>query len=190
MKKKQSDVDNPGLNESDAWPAWPQDTYGFEKLYAEELSIIYGRDFNIKTRMARFHNIYGPHGTWYGGREKAPAAFCRKAIAVSEKNNDVLEIWGDGEQTRSFCFIDDCVEGIIRIMNSDYDKPINLGSDEMISMNDLAKLALSFENKKISLKHIPGPVGVRGRNSDNSLIKQVLGWAPNTPLKIGIKKNL
>lgn len=188
MKKKQSDIDNPGLSESDAWPAWPQDTYGFEKLYAEELAIIYGRDFNIQTRMARFHNIYGPYGTWHGGREKAPAAFCRKAISCNEKNKDVLEIWGDGEQTRSFCYVDDCVEGIIRIMFSDYDKPLNLGSDEMVSMNELAKLALSFENKKIELKHIPGPTGVRGRNSDNKLIKQVLNWTPNTSLKNGMKK--
>lgn len=187
-EKKQTDVDNPGLAESDAWPAWPQDTYGFEKLYAEELAIIYGRDFGIATRMARFHNIYGPHGTWHGGREKAPAAFCRKAIAVDEKKSDVLEIWGDGEQTRSFCYVDDCVEGIIRIMFSNYDKPVNIGSDEMVSMNELAKMALAFENKKVELKHIPGPVGVRGRNSDNTLIKQVLGWAPNTPLKVGLKK--
>ncbi|ETO04026.1 nad-dependent epimerase/dehydratase, partial [Reticulomyxa filosa] len=118
MKK---DVDNPGLKESDAWPAWPQDTYGFEKLYAEEMVMIYGRDFKMQTRIARFHNIYGPHGTWHGGREKAPAAFCRKAAVAKEGDN--FEIWGDGQQTRSFCFIDDCVEGIIRIMFSDYDKP-------------------------------------------------------------------
>jgi len=182
----QSDIDNPGLKESDAWPAWPQDTYGFEKLYAEEMAMIYGRDFNMATRIARFHNIYGPYGTWKGGREKAPAAFCRKACASTEK--DVISIWGDGEQTRSFCYIDDCVEGIIRIMFSDYDKPINLGSDEMISMNNLIKMALSFENKNVKIKHIQGPTGVRGRNSENTLIKQVLGWYPSTPLKVGLHK--
>ena len=174
------------MKESDAWPAWPQDTYGFEKLYAEEMAMIYGRDFDIVTRIARFHNIYGPHGTWKGGREKAPAAFCRKAAACTDK--DELDIWGDGLQTRSFCYIDDCVEGIIRIMHSDYDKPINLGSDEMIDMNGLLNLALSFEGKKNKIKHIPGPEGVRGRNSDNTLIKQVLGWAPSIALKDGLKR--
>jgi len=146
MKKKQLEVDNPGLKESDAWPAWPQDTYGLEKLYAEEMAMIYGRDFAIVTRVARFHNIYGPHGTWRGGREKAPAAFCRKAAAVEEKEE--VEIWGDGKQTRSFCYIDDCVEGIIRLMNSNYDKPVNIGSDEMVSMNELATMALAFDGKK------------------------------------------
>jgi len=187
-KKKQADVENPGLKESDAWPAWPQDTYGLEKLYAEEMGMIYGRDFGMTVRIARFHNIYGPHGTWRGGREKAPAAFSRK-VAVAKKGEEV-EIWGDGEQTRSFCYIDDCVEGILRIMKSDYDKPINLGSDEMISMNDMVKLALSFDKKEkdIGLKHIPGPEGVRGRNSENTLIKQVLGWAPETSLKAGLEK--
>eukprot|EP00486_Rosalina_sp_Unknown_P013718 CAMPEP_0201592838 /NCGR_PEP_ID=MMETSP0190_2-20130828/190619_1 /ASSEMBLY_ACC=CAM_ASM_000263 /TAXON_ID=37353 /ORGANISM="Rosalina sp." /LENGTH=260 /DNA_ID=CAMNT_0048051779 /DNA_START=537 /DNA_END=1319 /DNA_ORIENTATION=+ len=185
-EKKQLDTDNPGLKESDAWPAWPQDTYGFEKLYAEEMAMIYGRDFDIVTRMCRFHNIYGPYGTWKGGREKAPAAFCRKAAAC--KDGDVLDIWGDGNQTRSFCYIDDCVEGIVKTMHSDYDKPINLGSDEMIDMNGLLNLALSFEGKKAQLKHIPGPEGVRGRNSDNTLIKQVLGWTPPTELRVGLKK--
>ena len=146
------------MKESDAWPAWPQDTYGFEKLYAEEMAMIYGRDFDIVTRIARFHNIYGPFGTWKGGREKAPAAFCRKAAACQD--GDVVDIWGDGKQTRSFCYIDDCVEGIIRIMHSDYDKPLNLGSDEMIDMNGLLNLALSFDNKKPEIKHISGPEGV------------------------------
>lgn len=199
-------IDNPGLKEADAWPAWPQDTYGFEKLYAEEMAMIYGRDFNITTRMARFHNIYGPFGTWCGGREKAPAAFCRfvfifictfiilcfvhafdrKAAACT--NSDVVDIWGDGRQTRSFCYIDDCVEGIIRIMFSDYDKPLNLGSDEMVDMNNLLGLALSFSGKHPKIKHIAGPEGVRGRNSNNVLIQQVLGWCPQTPLKVGLRK--
>ena len=130
-EKYQLEEANPGLREDMAWPAWPQDTYGFEKLYAEEMVMIYGRDFGIKTRIARFHNIYGPYGTWKGGREKAPAAFCRKAAAAKQEGT-TLEIWGDGKQTRSFCYIDDCVEGIIRIMNSDYDKPLNLGYKQYI----------------------------------------------------------
>eukprot|EP01084_Bolivina_argentea_P075979 137684_1 len=186
-EKMQLDPDNPGLKESDAWPAWPQDTYGFEKLYAEEMAMIYGRDFNIVTRMARFHNIYGPFGTWHGGREKAPAAFCRKAAAC--KDGDTLDIWGDGKQTRSFCYIDDCVEGIIQLMNSDYDKPLNIGSDQMVSINYLANLALSFDNKNdIKITHIDGPEGVRGRNSDNSLIKKVLNWAPQITLEQGLNQ--
>lgn len=188
-EKKQLDPANPGLVESDAWPAWPQDTYGFEKLYAEEMCLAYGRDFEIETRVARFHNIYGPHGTWRGGREKAPAAFCRKAAALENKDGAQMEIWGDGKQTRSFCLVDDCVEGVLRLMVSDYKMPLNLGSDEMVSMNFMANLALSFDNKdKIALKHIAGPEGVRGRNSDNTLIKAVLGWAPRTSLKEGLGK--
>eukprot|EP01084_Bolivina_argentea_P178435 308460_1 len=185
-EKKQLDTNNPGLREADAWPAWPQDTYGLEKLYAEEMTMIYGRDFDVVTRVARFHNIYGPHGTWKGGREKAPAAFCRKAAAVSK--DGTIEVWGDGEQTRSFCFVDDCVEGILRLMKSDYDKPINIGSDEMISINGLVELALSYENKEKNVKivHISGPEGVRGRNSENTLIKQVLNWAPQITLKDGL----
>jgi len=187
-EKKQLDPDNPGLIESDAWPAWPQDTYGLEKLYAEEMCLAYGRDFPMETRIARFHNIYGPHGTWKGGREKAPAAFCRKAADIKEGGE--FEIWGDGCQTRSFCMVDDCVEGIIRMMKSDYKLPLNLGSDEMWTMNDMVKLALSFDNKqeKVTLKHIPGPQGVRGRNSDNTLIKEVLGWAPSIKLADGLHK--
>merc|ERR1719421_2076116 len=135
----QLDPENPGLKEGDAWPAKPQDTYGLEKLYAEEMGIVYGRDFGIKFRCARFHNVYGPRGTWKGGREKAPAAFCRKAVCATTE----FEMWGDGKQTRSFMFIDDCVQGIQKIMDSDCEQPLNLGSDEMIDMNDFAKLARS-----------------------------------------------
>jgi len=187
-EKKQLDVDNPGLREGDAWPAWPQDTYGLEKLYAEEMTMIYGRDFDIVTRVARFHNIYGPHGTWRGGREKAPAAFCRKA-AVAGKGTSV-ELWGDGLQTRSFCFVDDCVEGVLRLMRSDYDKPINIGSDEMISMNGMMQMALAFGGKEndVTVEHIAGPEGVRGRNSENTLIKAVLGWAPGIKLEDGLRR--
>jgi GDP-D-mannose 3',5'-epimerase len=172
-----------GLKEDDAWPAQPQDAYGLEKLMTEELLMHYDADFGMEARIGRFHNIYGPCGTWKGGREKAPAAFCRKGI-TSEKE---FEMWGNGKQTRWFCYIDDCVEGIIRLMVSDYKKPLNIGSDEMVSMNDMAKLACSFKGTELPVRHIPGPEGVRGRNSDNTLIKQVLGWAPSTSLAEGLK---
>mmetsp|Transcript_32427 Transcript_32427/g.52503 ORF Transcript_32427/g.52503 Transcript_32427/m.52503 type:complete len:369 (-) Transcript_32427:316-1422(-) len=181
---KQLDSANPGLKESDAWPAQPQDAYGLEKLVTEELCKHYMQDFGIEFRIARFHNIYGPFGTWCGGREKAPAAFCRKTIASA----DTFEMWGDGKQTRSFCFIDDCVEGVLRITCSEYREPLNLGSDEMVSMNDMAEMAFKIENKKLRINHIPGPEGVRGRNSDNTLILQVLGWAPGIKLEDGLKK--
>lgn len=174
----------PGLKESDAWPAQPQDGYGLEKLVTEELCKYYGKDFGIEFRIARFHNIYGPQGTWKGGREKAPAAFLRKAIAAQSE----FEVWGDGKQTRSFCYIDHCVEGIIRIMNSDYKEPLNLGSEEMVDMNTMARYVLEIAGKpNLPIKHLSGPEGVRGRNSDNTLIRQVLGWAPSIPLQEGLK---
>mmetsp|Transcript_29475 Transcript_29475/g.85937 ORF Transcript_29475/g.85937 Transcript_29475/m.85937 type:complete len:398 (-) Transcript_29475:83-1276(-) len=181
---KQLDPTNPGLKEGDAWPAKPQDTYGLEKLYAEEMALAYARDFPIVTRVARYHNVYGPQGTWKGGREKAPAAFCRKAICSTE----FFEMWGDGEQTRSFMFIDDCVEGSLRIMNSDYEYPLNLGTEEMVSMNDFAAIAMSYEQKKLPVKHIPGPQGVRGRNSDNTLIREKLGWSPSISIEDGLRQ--
>eukprot|EP00927_Polykrikos_kofoidii_P039079 TRINITY_DN3350_c0_g1_i2.p1 TRINITY_DN3350_c0_g1~~TRINITY_DN3350_c0_g1_i2.p1 ORF type:complete len:408 (+),score=69.58 TRINITY_DN3350_c0_g1_i2:86-1225(+) len=179
----QLDPENTGLKESHAWPAKPQDTYGLEKLYAEEMCLAYAKDFPIVTRVARYHNVYGPYGTWKGGREKAPAAFCRKAIC----SKDQFEVWGDGLQTRSFMYVDDCVEGTLRIMNGDYDQPLNLGTEFMVSMNGFAHTALSFEGKTIPLKHIPGPQGVRGRNSDNTLIKEKLGWEPSTSIEDGLK---
>lgn len=182
---KQEEEANPGLKESDAWPAAPQDAYGLEKLATEELVKHYGKDFDMKCRIARFHNVYGPHGTWTGGREKAPAAFCRKAYTTKEN----FEVWGDGKQTRSFMYVDDCVEGILRLMESDFVEPINLGSDEMISMNGMAEMCQEIAGNKLPLKHIPGPEGVRGRNSDNTLIKQVLGWTPTIGLKDGLTKN-
>merc|ERR1711871_783613 len=183
---KQEDTENPGLKESDAWPAAPQDAYGLEKLASEELVKHYGRDFGIEVRIARFHNVYGPHGTWMGGREKAPAAFCRKALTSTE----TFEIWGDGKQTRSFMYIEDCLEGILRLMESDYREPINLGSDEIVTMNGMADMCMEIVGKKLPHKHIPGPEGVRGRNSDNALIKQVLGWAPSITLKDGLTKTI
>jgi len=172
-----------GLKEDDAWPAQPQDAYGLEKLVTEELLMHYDADFGMECRIGRFHNIYGPYGTWKGGREKAPAAFIRKAICATTE----FEMWGNGLQTRSFCYIDDCVEGILRLMVSDYKKPLNIGSDEMVSMNQMADIVLKITGKNLPIKHIPGPEGVRGRNSDNTLIKQTLGWAPTTKVAEGLK---
>jgi len=179
-------IEGGGLTEESAWPAAPQDAYGLEKLVTEELCKHYCKNFGIETRIARFHNIYGPHGTWKGGREKAPAALCRKVIVSGDL--DEIEVWGDGEQTRSFTFIDDCVEGIIRIMESDYRHPLNLGSTEMVSINDMIRIIQNFEGKSSPIRHIPGPEGVRGRNSENSLIKQIIGWEPSTTLRDGLKK--
>jgi len=182
-KQVNEDLDGAcGLKEDDAWPAQPQDAYGLEKLMTEELLMHYDADFGMEARIGRFHNIYGPCGTWKGGREKAPAAFCRKGI-TSDKE---FEMWGNGKQTRSFCYIDDAVEGILRLMVSDYKKPLNIGSDEMVSMNQMAELVMKIGSKTLPIKHIPGPEGVRGRNSDNTLIKEVLGWAPATSLEEGL----
>jgi len=173
-----------GLKEADAWPAAPQDGYGLEKLYAEECGKYYAQDFGIQVRIARFHNIFGPMGTWKGGREKAPAAFCRKVICSAED----LEMWGDGKQTRSFCFVDDCVEGILRLLKSDVSEPLNMGSDEMVDMNEMMAICQSFEDKSLPITHIPGPEGVRGRNSDNTMIQEKLGWAPPQNLRESLKK--
>lgn len=182
---RQEETHVPALKESDAYPSdLRSNAYGFEKLVMEEATRWTAHDTDIKIRIGRFHNIYGPKGTWKGGREKAPAAFCRKIIA----NDTELEVWGDGEQTRSFCLVDDCVEGVIRLMNSDYTEPLNIGSDRLISMNDMAKLIMTFEGKNLTLKHLKGPQGVRGRNSDNTLIKEVLGWAPTIQVEEGLKK--
>lgn len=183
----QKDLDNPALSEDMAYPAKAEAGYGWEKLYTEMLCEHFKEDFNLETRIARYHNVYGPLGSWRGGREKAPAAICRKVNLASD--NGEMEIWGDGKQTRTFMYIDDCVEGTIRIMRSDYPHPLNLGSDYLISINDLAKLAMTFENKKLNIKHIPGPLGVRGRSSDNTLISEKLGWAPSISMKDGLKKS-
>jgi len=174
------------LKEDMAWPAKPQDAYGLEKLYAEEIALHYGKDFGFEVRIARFHNIYGDHATWKGGREKAPAAFARKVAYL--KDGETMEMWGNGLQTRSFCYIDDCVEGIMRLMQSDVKIPLNLGSDECVTMIDLANICMSFEGKTLPLKHIDGPEGVRGRNSNNDKIKELLGWAPSIPVRVGMKK--
>jgi GDP-D-mannose 3',5'-epimerase len=180
----QLDPENPNCEESSAYPADPDSEYGWEKLFSERLYLAYNRNYNIPVRVARFHNIFGPLGTWEGGREKAPAAICRKVI----QSNGEVEIWGSGEQTRSFLYIDECIEGIRRVMESDLTEPVNIGSDEMVTINELVDIASGVEDKTITKKHIDGPLGVAGRNSDNKLIKEKIGWAPNYPLSKGIEK--
>lgn len=176
------------LREEDAYPAAPQDAYGWEKLISERLCQHYREDYGLNTRIARFHNIFGEKGTWEGGREKAPAALCRK-IAVAKLSVDPkIEIWGDGEQTRSFCYIDDCVEGIYRLMQSDFVEPLNLGQDRMISINELADIIASIAGIEVVKNHIDGPMGVRGRNSDNSRLRKVLEWEPAISLEDGLVK--
>lgn len=174
------------LREEDAYPANPQDGYGWEKLLAERLCLYYREEFGLETRIVRFHNIYGPYGTYDGGREKAPAALCRKVVMAQPGTS--VEIWGDGLQTRSFCYVDDCVEGIHRLMQSDHREPLNLGTDRMVTINELANLVIELSDKSgISLQHVSGPMGVRGRNSDNSRLREVLGWEPATDLEYGLR---
>jgi|TARA_R100000084_G_scaffold99377_1_gene53743 nucleoside-diphosphate-sugar epimerase len=180
----QLDPDNPNCEESSAYPANPDSEYGWEKLFSERLYMAYQRNYGIPCRIARFHNIYGPQGTWQGGREKAPAAMCRK-VAETEDGGSI-DVWGDGSQTRSFLYIDECVEGIRRLMDSDVSEPLNLGSDEMVTINQLIETAETVAGKKLVRNYIDGPLGVRGRNSDNTLIKEKLGWAPHYPLLKGI----
>ena len=182
----QLDPDNPLCTEDSAYPANPDSEYGWEKLFSERLYLAYGRNHGMQVRVARYHNIFGPEGTWEGGREKAPAAFCRKVAMAND--GDVIEMWGDGLQTRSFLYVDECVEGTIRLTRGDWEGPVNIGSTEMVSINDLAKMVMDIAGKGMSIKHIPGPVGVRGRNSDNTLIKEKLDWEPSEPLQDGITK--
>ncbi len=177
--------DTQPLQEEDAWPADPEEGYGLEKLYMEKLCQYYREDFGLETRVVRFHNVYGPLGTYEGGREKAPAAICRK-IALA-KNGDEIEIWGDGQQTRSFLYIDDCIEGIYRIMEAGYPHPLNLGSEERVTINELVDLVAEIAGKQIRKRYdLTKPQGVRGRNSDNTKLRTVLGWAPQTPLREGL----
>ena len=183
----QEDADNPKCSEDSAYPADPDSEYGWEKLFSERLYFSFKRNYNLNVCVARFHNIFGPEGTWDGGREKAPAAFCRKVAQTPD--GSTIEMWGDGKQTRSFLYIDECLDGIRMLMESkDFFGPVNIGSEEMVSINQLAEMAMNIAGKKLIIKHIPGPLGVRGRNSDNSLIKEKLGWAPNYPLIKGIEK--
>ncbi len=181
----QMQADVAPLKEEDAYPANPQDAYGWEKLIAERSCLYYAEEYGMDTRIVRFHNIYGPYGTYDGGREKAPAALCRKVAKAH--SGDSIEIWGDGEQTRSFCSIDDCVEGIYRLMQSGYPEPLNLGRDRMVTINELARIIIDISGKRdISLRHVEGPQGVRGRNSDNSRLREVLGWEPATAVEEGL----
>jgi nucleoside-diphosphate-sugar epimerase len=184
----QTDTNVKPLKEEDAYPAQPQDAYGWEKLLTEILAHYYQTDYSMETRIVRFHNIFGEFGTWEGGREKAPAAMCRKVATARLTGNPTVEIWGDGEQTRSFCHVDDCVEGIYRLMRSDYREPLNLGQDRMVSINELADMVAAAAGVNIEKKHVPGPQGVRGRNSDNTRLRQVLGWEPQISLEDGLKR--
>lgn len=181
----QLDPENPKCTEESAYPAAPDSEYGWEKLFSERLYLAYQRNHGMQVRIARYHNIFGPEGTWRGGREKSPAAICRKVEMAADGGE--IEIWGDGKQTRSFLYIDECLEGTIRLTRSDWTGPVNIGSEEMVTINQLAKIVMEIAGKNLSIKHIPGPLGVRGRKSDNNLIKERLGWAPSAPLKNGLK---
>jgi len=177
---------NPNCAENSAYPADPDSEYGWEKLFSERLYLSYARNYGLEVRIARFHNIFGSEGTWTGGKEKAPAAVCRKVSEAVQGSS--IEIWGDGEQTRSFLYIDECIEGVQRLVRSDFAGPVNIGSDEMVSINELARMTMEIAGKELQIEHVEGPLGVRGRCSDNILIKEKLGWAPNSPLSIGLSK--
>jgi nucleoside-diphosphate-sugar epimerase len=181
---KQLDTNNPGLKESDAYPADPDSEYGWEKLFSERLFLAFNKNNKIPVAIARYHNIFGPEGTWNGGKEKAPAAICRKVIEAT----DSVYIWGDGEQTRSFLYIDECIDATRKLMESDFTGPVNIGSEEMVTINELVDIACSIEGKCLKKNHIPGPLGVRGRNSNNDLIREKLQWDYSMPLKNGIEK--
>jgi len=183
----QMDPENPGLRENDAYPAGPDSEYGWEKLFSERLYFAYNRNYNIPVRVARYHNIFGPEGTWTGGREKSPAAICRKVAETADEGGEI-EIWGDGEQTRSFLYVDECVEATYRLVQSDFMGPVNIGSEEMVTINQLADIAANVEGKTIIKKHIDGPLGVRGRNSNNDLIREKLGWDYSMTLQEGITR--
>jgi len=185
-ERNQMDPDNPNCKEDSAYPAEPDSEYGWEKLFSERFYLAANRNYGIDIKIARFHNIFGPEGSWECGREKAPAAFCRKVAEIP--NGGEMEMWGDGEQTRSFLYIDECLIGMRRLMDSNFMGPVNIGSEEMVSINQLAGMIMDIAGKKQSIKHIPGPLGVRGRNSDNRLIKEKLGWEPNAPLWDGLSK--
>ena len=186
---KQMDPNNPGLKEADAYPALAEDGYGWEKLFSERMCRHFSEDFGLVTRVPRFHNVYGPFGTYDGGREKAPAAICRKIIDAELHGKQEIIIWGDGKQTRSFMYIDDCIKGILDIMSSDIKEPINLGSSEMVSINTLVDLVEDIAGLNLERKYdLNAPKGVRGRNSDNTLIRKYLGWEPSIPLSVGLKK--
>ena len=183
----QLDPNNPDCSEESAYPADPDSEYGWEKLFSERLYLAYSRNYNIPVRIARYHNIFGPEGTWKGGREKSPAAICRKVIN-SEVCEDTIEIWGDGQQTRSYLYIDECIEATRRLMDSDFIGPVNIGSEEMVTINELVDIVESIEDKDLERIYVDGPLGVRGRNSNNDLIREKLGWDYSMTLEEGIKK--
>lgn len=182
----QMDPHNPKCSEDSAYPAAPDSEYGWEKLFSERLYLAYRKNFGVQSHIARFHNIFGEEGTWEGGKEKAPAALCRKVAAAPD--GGTVEIWGDGNQTRSFLYVDECIDGVRRLMQSDFPGPVNIGSEEMIAINDFAKMVMEISGKKLTIKNIPGPTGVRGRNSDNELLREKLGWAPSQSLRQGSEK--
>ena len=193
----QLDPENPNCEESSAYPANPDSEYGWEKLFSERVFLAYNRNYNLNVRIARFHNIFGPQGTWTGGREKSPAAMCRKV--AESKDGDVIEVWGTGQQTRSFLYVDECVEAVLRLMNSEFTGPVNIGSEEMVTINQLAEMAIKISGKNLAIKNIDGeefvekygfkcPLGVKGRNSDNRLYKEKIGWEVNQPLLVGLTK--
>jgi nucleoside-diphosphate-sugar epimerase len=193
----QLDPNNPNCEESSAYPANPDSEYGWEKLFSERLYFAFMRNHNLNVKVARFHNIFGPYGTWKGGKEKAPAAMCRKAAETPD--GGILEVWGDGQQTRSFLYIDECIEAVLRLMDSEFTGPVNIGSEEMVTINELAEMAINLSGKNITIKNIYGdefiqkyghkcPTGVKGRNSDNKLYKEKIGWVVNEPLKNGMVK--
>jgi GDP-D-mannose 3',5'-epimerase len=181
----QEDPDNPNCAEDSSYPAAPDSEYGWEKLFSERLYLAYQRNYGIQVRIARYHNIFGPQGTWNGGREKAPAAICRKVAEA--RNGGQIEVWGDGHQTRSFLYVDECIEGTTRLTRSNFSGPINIGSEEMVTINGLVDVVCDIAGKKLEKVHIPGPLGVRGRNSDNRLIAQNLGWQPSQTLRRGLE---
>jgi nucleoside-diphosphate-sugar epimerase len=182
----QLDPDNPNCAEDSAYPANPDSEYGWEKLFSERLYLAYARNHGLEVRIARYHNIFGVEGSWNNGKEKAPAALCRKVAGAQDGGS--IEIWGDGKQTRSFLYVDECIEGTLRLTRSGWTGPVNIGSDEMISINDLAKMVMHIAGKNLVIRNIPGPTGVRGRNSDNRVIQEKLGWRPLKPLQEGMQK--
>lgn len=182
----QVDAENANLVEDLAYPAKPDSEYGWEKLFSERLYLAFHRNYGMQVRIARFHNIFGPEGSWNDGREKSPAALCRKVAMASDGGE--IEIWGDGKQTRTFLYVDECLDGVIRLMRSDWTGPVNIGSDEMVTIDGLAHMIANIAGKSISIRHIPGPTGVRGRSSDNRLIQEKLGWRPSKPLEAGLRK--
>lgn len=185
-QRNQLDPDNPVCAEDSAYPADPDSDYGWEKLFSERLYLAFARNQGVQVRIARYHNVFGPEGTWRGGREKAPAALCRKVAQAPDGGE--IEIWGDGLQTRSFLYVDECLEGTLRLMRSGFTGPVNIGSDEMVTINGLAALVADIAGKRLTLRHVPGPLGVRGRCSDNRLIREQLGWAPSEPLRKGLER--